>query len=189
MAGAHLADAAAQYQYHRCRMDGASASDERDDQLPSKLRFLTGKKARAPSFSLTQGHWGCAMEPISITLSAGGKPFMTTRVRSVVFEKADRLGSVDRASDGAELAKADRSKQGDQLTAGRDVERANVGQAAPPEQGAGFGAEARRNAVLANLADPTVTAFGSPDKPEQGADGLTDAERDQVEKLKARDGA
>ena len=169
-------------------MDGASASDEHDDQLPSKSRLLTGKKARAPSVRLTQSHWGCAMEPISITLSAGGKPFMTTRVRSVVFEKADRPGSVDRASEGAELAKPDRSKQADQVTAGRAVEPSNVGQATPPERGAGFGAEARRNAVLANLADPGVTAISSPDKPEQSADGLTDAERDQVEKLKARDG-
>lgn len=120
------------------------------------------------------------MEPLSITLSAAGRPFLTTRVKSVTFDQSGRIGNAERADRGQGLL-GSRAPQ-----AGRAAEPSGP---LPSERGAGFGAEAQRGAFQANAAEAAnlpsepTSAESKPHRP----DGLTDAQLEQVEKLKARD--
>lgn len=121
------------------------------------------------------------MEPLTITLSAAGRPFLTTRVNSVTFDPSGRLGRVDREA---------RATVGGPPPAATNSARTIPSSGPlPTEGGAGFGAEARRAAVQANAAEAAnlPAAPASNDANAEGPDGLTEAERDQVEKLKARD--
>ncbi|MEM7212159.1 MAG: putative metalloprotease CJM1_0395 family protein [Pseudomonadota bacterium] len=130
------------------------------------------------------------MEPLSITLSAGGKPFLTTRVRSVTFDNAARVGAADRTGNAPRSEATGRQGDIGSLDASRTPEVEPAVPPTPPEQGAGFGAEARRAAVVSNLISEAANQSGAPGKAAKAAgyaDGLTEAERDQIEKLKARD--
>ncbi|MEL7469802.1 MAG: putative metalloprotease CJM1_0395 family protein [Pseudomonadota bacterium] len=120
------------------------------------------------------------MEGIAITLSAAGRPLLTAPVRSL---------SLDRAAG----TQATPSRPGDPVQRSGEARSTPSTRNQPPvdvrETGGGFSADARRNAVISNFA-PTPPA-GDTETPGTGAiesaDGLTDAEREQVEKLKARD--
>ena len=124
------------------------------------------------------------MDPISVTLSQGGRPFLTTRLRSVVFQDAGRVQGGDRvASANAPETKAAQSQRnGDGQGPEFSLKRAD-----------GFGEEALRNLFLSRTgdapanSDTALRTTAGADQAAQSADGLTDAEREQVEKLKARD--
>lgn len=110
------------------------------------------------------------MEPISITFSAAGRPFLTTRVSSVVFRDKASLDPAGR--DAAAQPASD---------APRAPDRTDTGPVAVAPA-AGFGSEAQRNAIRSNLDAPSDRV-----REPQSPDGLSGAERDQVENLKARD--
>lgn len=140
---------------------------------------LTVLKVESVILGATQDQWGCAMEPISITVSAGGKPFLTTRVRSVSFENATPLRGADRVGQPART---------DQVGAvAPEAPRSGAPVPTPSGNGVGFGAEAQRGLAASNFSTAPANATGAPAETPEAADGLTDAERDQVEKLKARD--
>lgn len=124
------------------------------------------------------------MDPISVTLSQGGRPFLTTRLRSVTFDgPAKTQGSEQPAQTRtAEQSRTKAPSQASDSGPGFSVKRAD-----------GFGDEALRNLFLSKTQATAANASDAPEAtgkaraPEESADGLTDAEREQVDKLRARD--
>lgn len=120
------------------------------------------------------------MEPISITLSAGGRPFLTTRVNSVVFDQSGRTTRTER-TDGPPSVGNAASQQ--------DAVKSQPTGPLPDEWGAGFGAEAQRGAFQANASEAANLGRAPANEQSQAdsTDGLTDAERELVDELRARD--
>ncbi|MEM9061174.1 MAG: putative metalloprotease CJM1_0395 family protein [Pseudomonadota bacterium] len=120
------------------------------------------------------------MEGLAVTFSAAGRPLLTTRVRSLIVDRAAGGQVIPfRPGDAAQRAGDVPGPRAPRVDAPSDVK----------EVGGGFAAEARRNAVISNLAPggDTPAVQGAEEKKIESADGLTDAEREQVKKLKARD--
>lgn len=137
------------------------------------------------------------MEPISITLSAAGRPFLTTRVNSVTFDQSGRPERSDRATTSGTTTSGTTALGTGVLGEARPQRGEQQSQASgplPTEKGAGFGAEAQRGAFQANAAEaanlgraPETETSGTKSGESESPDGLSDAEREQVEKLRARD--
>lgn len=125
------------------------------------------------------------MEPISVTLSAGGRPFLTTRLRSVIFDDSARVQRPERADRAEPQRFVERSPA-------NGVGQARAEGAVAASKGTdGFGETAIRNLFLARTGEDSAAPVqsGGVERPAtaENPDGLTDAERDQVDKLRARD--